>query len=443
MNKRIQVTPWSGRIPYPLGLDPLPFQCDAVRFVLSRPVSYLAADAGTGKTIIAALVINAVKRPVVYLCPPFLVLNTKVEMEKWNTWGARVAIFGQDNRIDFHPDDCDVLIVPDSQIAGERSALKTALNIKREQRALLFVDEAHRYKNIKSSRTKAMLWRMNFGWVCFMSGTPLPNGRPMELYPILNRFAPDLINHMSHHQFGMRYCGGYLNDFGYYEYSGRSNVDELFSRMRESFMLRIKKRDVLDLLPRTTEMVVLAENLPTKIAKLERRMLEQHSPETLASEGMDSTYFRLLGQAKAKLAVPYIKDVLSETDECALVFARHLDVVDQLTKGLAKYKPLVITGAVPKAKRNELVHRFQTTKENRVFILNQEAGGVGFTLTKANLVFQVEPNWVPGLNDQATDRADRIGQTRIVHERYLVFRNSMDRVVLESNLTKRNTINKL
>jgi SNF2 family DNA or RNA helicase len=117
--------------------------------------------------------------------------------------------------------------------------------------------------------------------------------------------------------------------------------------------------------------------------------------------------------------------------------------VDHLTKGLAKYKPLVITGAVPKAKRNELVHRFQTTKENRVFILNQEAGGVGFTLTKANLVFQVEPNWVPGLNDQATDRADRIGQTRVVHERYLVFRNSMDRVVLESNLTKRNTINKL
>lgn len=427
--------------------------------MLERNASYLAADAGTGKTIMAALAINAEPgRPAVYFCPPFLALNTKYELEKWNTWNARVAIFGADDRLAHRTTECDILIIPDSMVGRKGSStqditkdLYRLLLDKSEARAKLFVDEAHRYKNYSAKRTKAFLWLATFfDQFALMSGTPMPNGRPMELYPILSKLVPEVISHKGHHTFGLKYCGAFQKEIYpgrfVWDYTGASNVDDLFGKMREKFMLRIKKMDVLkELKPRTTEMVIIAEDLPPKIGKLDKKILRDHSPDnaTLPEGEHVMRYLRLLGHEKARLAVPYIKDLLDETDECALVFARHVDVIEYLTKGLAKYKPLVITGSVPKGKRQELVTRFQTKKENRIFILNQEAGGLGLTLTKANLVFQVEPNWVPGINDQATDRADRIGQTRLVHERYLVFKNSMDRAIIEGNINKRNVSERL
>jgi SNF2 family DNA or RNA helicase len=355
--------------------------------------------------------------------------------------------------------EADIVIVPDSMIAdplGFRQDLWDA--VENRSGASAYIDEAHRYKTVLAQRTESLIGERgllkSIKQVSFMSGTPIPNGKPIELYPILSRFAPEVIGHRAYKSFGMRYCAGFLEhtyaDHSAYNFEGRSNIDELFSNMRERFMLRIKKRDVLKDLPlRTTEMVILAEDVPPAAHALDRALIRKHSPQDLAKKAIapdspQATYLRLLGRAKARLAVHYIKDILDETDESALVFARHIEVVDALKKGLAKYKPLVITGSIPKDERHRLVKLFQKSGQaNRVFILNQDAGGLGLTLTKANLVFQVEPSWVPGVNDQATDRADRIGQTRIVHERYLVFKNSMDRAIIEGNITKRNTTDQL
>lgn len=441
----VKIDPWSGPIPHPPGLAPLPFQPSAAAFALSRNHSYLALDPGLGKTIIAALALNALGRhSVVIVVPPFLALNTKAELEKWLTWKARISIYGGQDFEEAEVEPiADILIIPDSLIAdplGFRFKLYEYLAMM--QPYTLVVDEAHRYKNLEAQRTHAVFTlSRSANRVIFLSGTPMPN-RPMELYGILSKFAPETIGFKSYFQFGMRYCAGYFDGFGH-DFSGASNVQELSHAVRSRFMLRLRKKDVLrDLPPKTEEIIFLAENLPPHVAALEKEVLRLSGVD-LMKEKLDvehlSTYRRQLGLAKVPKAVSYIREILNDTDEAILIFAEHIDVIAQLEKGFAKFNPIVITGQTPKEKRQELVDMFQQDLKRRIFIGNIKACGVGFTITKATRVIFAEFSWVPGDNEQAADRTHRIGQKDHILVQYLVFRNSIDTAVMETNLRKRET----
>ncbi len=95
---------------------------------------------------------------------------------------------------------------------------------------------------------------------------------------------------------------------------------------------------------------------------------------------------------------------------------------------------------MPTLEKQLAVEKFQNKKRHRVMVGNIVACGLGFTLTKATQVFFVEYSWCPKINEQAADRAHRIGQRNNVYVRYMVFANSLDRVVLETDLRKRNVI---
>lgn len=439
-------TPWPGRIQWPRGLTPKPFQLTAARFALERNRSYIAADPGMGKTIIAALVLNALKRPVVFICPPSLALNTKYELEKWCTWKPRICIYGLDTE---HP-AVDITIIPDSALVdplGEREELWAWVKYNAKLKATLIVDEANRFNQMSAQRTIALMGDYglahHFKHIVFMSGTPLDN-RAMELFPILSRFAPETIKFRGEEDYGQRYCKAYFNGFGW-SYPGSDNMDELAKNVHGKFMLRIRKSEHLkEIPPKTKELVFLGENLPARISAMDKSLLAKYSPEDLytdlAPNGHVATYRRMLGLAKAPYAIEYIKDTLDWCDEAMLVFAMHTEVVEKLAKGLKKYKPILLTAKVKTNERQRLVQEFQKNKKHRIFLCNTKLGGIGFTLTRATLVSHVEASWVPGVNTQATDRAHRIGQLRNVFERYLVFRNSMDRRVIESNLRKSNDI---
>src|SRR5690606_36049177 len=126
-----------------------------------------------------------------------------------------------------------------------------------------------------------------------------------------------------------------------------------------------------------------------------------------------------------------------ETHENILLFAIHKATVAGLAEKLKEYKPLVITGDVHEDKRQDLVNTFQASKAHRVFNGNIQACGVGFTLTKATRVLFVEFSWVDGDNQQASDRAHRIGQNQSVLVQYVVLKDSFDRTHMEVLLKKR------
>jgi SWI/SNF-related matrix-associated actin-dependent regulator 1 of chromatin subfamily A len=438
-------SPWLSPLPYPSHLKPYPFQLEAARFALARNRSYLGLDPGLGKTPTAAIVANALAIPTVVICPPFLTRNTQAEFEKWSTWKPKIVRLESGlGLVKGLQESANILIVPDSLLTKLPVQGVISGIAKSHPQALLVVDEAHRYKTPDAQRTRALFETIapQFSRQVFLSGTPMPN-RPIELYPVLANAAPETINFRNRHKYALRYCAAKHDGFGW-DYSGHSNLPELREKVIGTFMLRMKKKDVMKELPPKTEEIVVIGDRPAKLIALEEKILAAHSPADLVAHQVTSdhiaSYRRELGLLKMKSSLDFIRSLLDEGEESLLVFAYHKDVIAALETKLGKYRPLVITGATPNAKRHEIVKTFQEDADRRLFIGNYQAAGVGLTLTKATRVVFVEIPWVPAELEQASDRAHRIGQRDHVFVQLLVFANSLDRAVVETILSKRKVI---
>lgn len=417
---------------YPKGLKPYPFQLLAVAFALARPITYLALDPGLGKTIIAAMIHNAfnLKTPtkVFYISPPFLVANVDNEFSNW---------CGKNKNIH---------IISDSKFNNELTLARIKRDYKNfKGKKILIVDEAHRFKNPKSNRSSAVYKiAKQFEHVVFMSGTPMPNSRPIELWPILGLFAPDVFGD-KFFPFAKKYCGAYKDRFGW-KFDGFTNRKEFKERIFNSFMLRLKK-DVIDLPDRIEGIVTIGSKMPAVISKLEKKILEHYTKEDLVEGKLAkiagkatlhiSEYLRLLGEYKLKYAMPYIEHLLFNTKDNLVIFAQHKKVISDLELYLANFRPCVITGATPMQKRQAIVNEYQNDETRRVFLGNLKACGIGITITKGNRVLILEPSWVDGENQQAIDRVHRIGQKKNILAQYLVLKDSIDKKRLEVVLAKR------
>lgn len=417
----------------PAHLSALQHQLEALAFTIrnleaGKP-TYLALEPGLGKTIIAALISNYFQGATIfYVCPPFLTSNTNEEFTKWTF-------------------EKKLYLLPDSMIAKPKTLEAFVEAVRECKQPILIVDEAHRFKNESAQRSRALFKNILPHFerrAVFMSGTPLPNSRPKELWGILKNSAPKIFG-PNFFSYGLKYCGGFRDAFGW-NFDGFTNRKEFKARLTKSFMLRMRK-DVLNLPPKVEGLLTVGEGIPPLVSNVEKKILAEYSPEDLVQGEITrlagkaslhlATYLRLLGEYKLKYVLPFIESLLEETKESFIIFAVHKETIAKLQTALAKYEPLVVTGDVAKAKRHGMVKEFQSNPERRIFIGNIQACGVGFTLTKATRVIFVEFSWVDGENSQAADRAHRIGQGQSVLVQYVVLKDSFDRQRMETLLKKR------
>jgi len=149
------------------------------------------------------------------------------------------------------------------------------------------------------------------------------------------------------------------------------------------------------------------------------------SPELLGKE---------MGEPAPKFA--YLMERLAELREeghAALVFSQFVGALDRL-EGDAKAAGLPylrMDGRTPMARRKEIVASFQAEEGPPFFFISLKTGGVGLNLTRANYVFHLDPWWNPAVENQATDRAHRIGQTRSVFVQRLIMRHSIESRMME------------
>lgn len=377
---------------------------------------YLALDPGLGKTIIALRLMKLYKGPRVYIVPAGLKANVEAEILKWGIEG--------------------VTLVSDSQL-DEFEMPKSI--------GMIVIDEAQRFSNPKSARSVAMYAiARRAKKVVLLSGTPAPNSRPAELWPVLKAFAPNLFG-TDFFKFARKYCGARKTHFGW-RFDGFTQKQDFKERLYRSFMIRMKK-DKLDLPEKREGILTVGEGIPPIVSKLEKIMLKHYTTKDLTeakileSEGVSamhlSNYLKHLGTYKLKYIYPHLDRILLDTNEKILVFAQHKEVIDGLKTHLAQFKPIVITGSTPIKKRKALVDEYQTNPNRRVAIFNIIAGGVGWTLTKADRVLMVEFSWRDGDNSQASDRAHRIGRTHPVLVQYVVLKDSYDAKRLAVVLNKR------
>jgi SNF2 family DNA or RNA helicase len=278
-----------------------------------------------------------------------------------------------------------------------------------------------------------------------LSGTPLLN-RPIELWPILYYMAPELIDFMPYQDFGFKYGGATINDFGKWQFLGSSNEEDLNQRIMGRFMQRIKKEDVLkDLPPKVREVIFIDDTRAKDVQALDKSLLkrfkDKDSPRMELGEYAEIRHIN--GLAKVDWASRFVSDILKyDSDEQIILYAHHRDVVQNLSSKLSIFKPQVINGGVKDIVRTQIQDAFQSGK-CRLLIGNIDAMNLGLTLTKATRIIFCEYAWTPSANEQAEDRANRIGSLWSIFCQYLVYPDSIDEKILTSNIIKEERIKKV
>jgi SNF2 family DNA or RNA helicase len=395
----------------------------------------LADDMGLGKTIqVLALLLDLqengeLERPVLLICPTSVVSNWRKEAERFAPSLKVLIHHGQERHEGeaFHREAMGHQIVVSTYSLAHRDLDRlTAVDW-----AGLVLDEAQNIKNPQAKQTRA-LRKLRAPRRIALTGTPVEN-RLQELWSIMEFLNPGYLG--SESLFRRRYA------LPIERYRDPGATEEL-RRLVEPFILRRVKTDptVIKDLPRKNEMKVYC-TLTQEQATLYQAVVQESLARIEASEGIGRkgevlaaltrlkqicnhpAHFLADGSAlrnrsgKLSRCTEMLEEVLAEGDR-ALIFTQYAEMGKLIQKHLRdalSVDVLFLHGAVPAVERERLIAAFQEDASGPpVFVLSLKAGGFGLNLTEARHVFHYDRWWNPAVEDQATDRAFRIGQKRSV-----------------------------
>ncbi len=397
------------------------YQKEAIAWLSSRSKAFLALDQGLGKTCVSCT--DAIA-PALVICPATLKINWAREFALWRP-ELKVQVIGSakdqiDPSFDVHVINYDIVH-------------KVALPSYKT----LICDESHYLKSMDAKRTKFCSKLVkSTERVRLLSGTPVVN-RPIELYPMLRAIGATKLDYIN---FGRRYCAGWQTPWGSFDVSGASNLEELYTRMKD-VMYRVTKETALPELPAKTYRII---EFDLALSSAEKKLLKEliAAPKHKVPFEAIPDILKLNSLRKLPLVIEHIKNVLQHENK-VVVFGWHSDIITALYEALNDiYGCVKVVGGVSQSKRQEAVDEFQKG-EARVFLGNIRAAGVGLTLTAANYVIFAETTWTPAELHQAADRCHRIGQTNHVQVDILTIERSIDAMQLHSILDKTGIINQV
>jgi len=248
-------------------------------------------------------------------------------------------------------------------------------------------------------------------------------------------------------------------------FQDESRRDQL-RRLAQPFMLRRRKSEVLKDLPEKTEITLTVELSPEERAfyeALRRQALatiqsdDSHAGEkhlrilaeimrlrrAACHPGLVDKNSGILDSSKLRLFGDVVEELL-ENGHKALVFSQFVSHLEILENYLKKKKVLYqyLDGQTPLATRQKRIEAFQSG-EGDLFLISLKAGGVGLNLTAADYVIHMDPWWNPAVEDQATDRAHRIGQEKPVTVYRLVAEDTIEEKILKLHEQKRDLADSL
>ncbi len=395
----------------------------------------LADDMGLGKTIqVLALLLHLeengeLDRPVLLICPTSVVSNWRKEAERFAPTLRVLIHHGQERhegaRFQREAERHHLVVSTYSLVHRDLERLSGV------EWAGLVLDEAQNIKNPQAKQTRA-LRKLVAPRRMALTGTPVEN-RLSELWSIMEFLNPGYLG--SEAAFRRRYA------LPIERYRDPSATTEL-RKLVEPFILRRVKTDptVIKDLPSKNEMKVYC-GLTQEQATLYQAVVLDSLERIEASEGIGRkgevlaaltrlkqicnhpAHFLADGSSLPKRSgkltrlTEMLEELLAEGDR-ALVFTQYAEMGKLIQRHLREalsVDVLFLHGAVPASERERLIGAFQEDLEGPpVFVLSLKAGGFGLNLTEARHVFHYDRWWNPAVEDQATDRAFRIGQKRSV-----------------------------
>lgn len=428
-------------IPAPAGLAYDPYQVAGILYAARLPVHLFGDEQGLGKTIQAIGLANYKRhKRLLIVCPANLRINWQRELDRWHVQNPGVLVLDTKADAEQARGDYRTVVVSYNLVAAEE--VLSALEFETFDH--LIIDEAHYLKNEDAKRTKSLFGTSRAPGLSFLapvvsllSGTPIPNNA-LEFYWLLRRAAPRVLAGMSFNAFLGRYQTFFNGERGLV-ITGSKNERELYVRLRDGFMVRRLKADVLKDLPeKRYQLVVFPQDAETaRVIEKERPFSADEIREHGIPAGSSLPEIRReMGIAKVKQAAAYLKDQLDGGAAKIVVGAWHREVVEALAAALEAYSPAVVYGGMTSKAKQANVDAFTGDPKCRLIIGNLLAAGVGLNLQIAHDVYRVESSWVPGDNDQFDDRVHRRGQVRGVLVRALVVEGSLDAKILGRAATK-------
>jgi len=318
---------------------------------------------------------------------------------------------------------------------------------------VLILDEAHYLKNKDAQRTKKILgercdrvgglvWRAGRVWC--LTGTPTPN-HPAELWPILHALAPETIQKggapMNYWSFVSTYCKTKDNGFGQ-QITGGKNLDRLRTAI-EPFVLRRRYEDVAGDMPAMQYDTLPVNGMAPDEGELAKLLKDCTSDEEILSRlkakgSHVASLRRLTGLAKVKGVVDWLRDWFDGDGGKIVLFAHHKDVIQGLVDGAAGIVGEVarIDGSMPQHERALAVKHFRERETCKVFVGQIQAAGTGIDLSSSNCLIFVESDWVPGNNEQAAMRIQKVGKAEMNQVFMATLPGSVDEQVQRACLRK-------
>jgi SNF2 family DNA or RNA helicase len=411
----------------------------------------LADDMGLGKTV-QLLALEAVHRtenpgdrPTLLLCPMSLVGNWQREAAKF-TPGLRVYAHHGPGRLRGER-LADQLAGADLIVTTYATATRDIDELAGYDWRRVVLDEAQAIKNSLSQAARAVR-RLRAGQRVALTGTPVEN-RLAELWSIMDFLNPGMLG--TAEKFRTRYAIPV-------ERHGQTEPAERLRAVTRPYVLRRLKTDpaIITDLPEKIEIKQYCR-LTTEQASLYQSVVDDMMEKIENSEGIERRGNVLAAMAKLKQVCNHpalllhdrsavgtrsgkvirleeiLEEILAEGDK-ALCFTQFTEFAEMLLPHLsARFGTDVayLHGGTTKKRRDDMVTRFQSEGGPPVFLLSLRAGGTGLNLTAANHVIHLDRWWNPAVENQATDRAFRIGQKRNVQVRKFICTGTLEEKIDE------------
>jgi len=411
----------------------------------------LADDMGLGKTVqaLAVLQSRADGGPALVIAPASVARNWLREAEKF-TPDLNAHLFGKGDRAEM----LDNLGAKDVLIASYGLLQQEAELFADKAFHTIILDEAQAIKNSSTKRSKSAM-QLQGDFKVITTGTPIENhlGELWNLFRFLN---PGLLG--SFKKFQEKFA------IPIERYENKERQQHL-KKLIQPFILRRRKSDVLSELPEKTEVTLSVELSPEEASFYEA--VRQNALENLSNNNVEGGQgqLRILAEimrlrrtcchpqlvspdvniqsSKLQLFGEIVEELL-ENDHKALVFSQfvgHLKLIEEYVQ--SKNIPYqYLDGQTPLKKREDRINAFQNG-EGDLFLISLKAGGVGLNLTAADYVIHMDPWWNPAVEDQASDRAHRIGQRRPVTVYRLVTEGTIEEKIVKLHQTKRDLADSL
>lgn len=427
-----------------------PYQLEGIKWLkflfLNHFGGCLADDMGLGKTfqIISLLEDQNVKnniKKVLIIAPKSLLTNWKKEFSKFKSI-YNVNIYHGDKRNNFDFDNTNIIITTYNTAYIDLKKLNTI------KYSIVVFDEIQTIKNHKSITSESMK-QIKSDIKIGLSGTPMENNLS-ELWNIMDILNPNIF--YSHSSFMRRYSG--------------KNYDEL-KNILNLFILRRMKKDVLQELPQKTEEIIYCDmeqeqrklytgiNLAVKKAIMSLKAFA--APVVLKGLTLlreccchplllnEETNIDRISESCKLEALEILVDNLVSSGHKVLIFSNYTSMLHLIKKELEKneyYKNIIYYLDGKTKDRIDVVNRFENAN-NGIFLISIKAGGVGLNLVSAQDVIIYDPWWNPFVEQQAIDRAYRIGQDKPVTVYKLVVANTIEERIIEMQKNKQHNFDEL